>query len=102
MKPIAIAVLSLLALSACKDEPKTTAGGTAQGEVLPGSASDAMLPLDTLKSQAPLAPKAEGAAGDKADAKPGAKVADKPKAASKPEDDAVPAEADDVPPAETK
>lgn len=44
-----------VALSACdqKDE-----GGTsnAAGEVLPGSASDAMLPLDTVRSQPPLAP----------------------------------------------
>mgnify|MGYP000322985689 CR=1 FL=1 len=46
--------------------------GTAQGEVLPGSASDAMLPLDTVKSQAPLAPKSEG--GEAGDTK-GAKAA---------------------------
>ena len=28
----------------------------ALGEILPGSASDAMLPLDTVRSQPPLAP----------------------------------------------
>ncbi len=82
MKPIAIFALALLALSACKAEPKQAAGGTAQGEVLPAAASDAMLPLDTLKSQAPLAPKSEGGeAGDAKAAKPGkatTKASDKP------------------------
>ena len=48
---------------------------TAQGEVLPGAASDAMLPLDTVKSQAPLAPKAEGSDGG--DAKVASKSAAK-------------------------
>lgn len=62
-------VLVALALTACQDEPRKATGGTAQGEVLPGSVSDAMLPLDTVKSQAPLAPKVEG--GDKSDAKKG-------------------------------
>ena len=66
-------LLGLLCLSGCKGEPKPdAAAGTAQGEVLPGAASDAMLPLDTVKSQAPLAPKSEGGAAG--DAK-GAKVA---------------------------
>jgi hypothetical protein len=32
-------------------------GGEASGEVLPGTASDAMIPLGELKSQAPLAPR---------------------------------------------
>ena len=81
MKAGLIMLLGLLCLSGCKGEPKPGAGaGTAQGEVLPGAASDAMLPLDTIKSQAPLAPKAEGGeAGDtkgpKA-GKPSAKVSD--------------------------
>ena len=81
MKPFATLALALLALSACKAEPKQTAGGTAQGEVLPAAASDAMLPYDTLKSQAPLAPKSEGGeASDAKTAKPGkaaAKAGDK-------------------------
>ena len=81
---VSLACLAL-ALSACKDEPKKATGGTAQGEILPGSASDAMLPLDTVKSQAPLAPKSEG--GDKSDAK-------------KPDKKADPAAAEDVAPAE--
>jgi hypothetical protein len=46
-----------LALAACQGEKKAAEkGGTAQGEILPGSASDAMLPYDTVRSQPPLAP----------------------------------------------
>ena len=98
MKAFAIVALSLLTLTACQAEPNKTAGGTAQGEVLPGAASDAMLPLDTLKSQAPLAPKTEGESGDKLAAKPGGK----PKTADKASDAAPPAEtaADTPPPVE--
>lgn len=71
MKAGLVMAIGLLALSGCQGGSKQDAGaGTAQGEVLPGAASDAMLPLDTVKSQAPLAPKAEGgAAGDAKDAK---------------------------------
>ena len=73
MKSGLIVAAALLALAGCTGEPKKDAGaGTAQGEVLPGSASDAMLPLDTVKSQAPLAPKSEGGeAGDAKGAKAG-------------------------------
>jgi len=84
---IATALLACLALAACKGEQKKETGGTAQGEILPGSASDAMLPLDTVKSQAPLAPKAEG--GAKPDAKAGPKAADATDTADK--SDAAPA-----------
>lgn len=52
-------VLLALALSACNQTAPKQTGGTAGGEILPGSASDAMLPLDTLRSQPPLAPKVE-------------------------------------------
>jgi hypothetical protein len=45
-----------LALAACQGEKKTAQRGTAEGEILPGSASDAMLPYDTVRSQPPLAP----------------------------------------------
>lgn len=65
-----------LALAGCgKEADKTQGGGTAAGEILPGSVSDAMVPVDQLKSQTPLAPKTEAA--DKKAAKPG----EKPKAA---------------------
>jgi hypothetical protein len=46
-----------LALAACQGE--TAQQSTAEGEVLPGSASDAMLPYDTVRSQPPLAPVAQ-------------------------------------------
>ena len=88
---IAPALLALL-LSACGggDAKKAEGAGTAQGEVLPGSVSDAMIPLDVVKSQAPLAPKVEG--GDKKDAK----APDKAKAdpADKPAAQPEPAEAE--------
>ena len=59
----AIAAVGLvLTLGACKGGEKKPGAGNAQGQILPGSASDAMLPVDTLRSQAPLAPKA-GAKG---------------------------------------
>ena len=76
MKAGLILLIGLVGLGGCKGEPKSDAGaGTAQGEVLPGAASDAMLPLDTVKSQAPLAPKSEGGeAGDGKAVKKGDKV----------------------------
>lgn len=80
-----------LALGACKGEEKKAVGGTASGEVLPGSVSDAILPLDTVKSQAPLAPKVESS--DKTAVKPGK---DPAKPAAKPADaPAVPVAAEE-------
>ncbi len=66
------ALAGALALSACGDEAapvdQTVAqGGKAAGEVLGGTISDDMLPLDTLRSQAPpakIAPEEGGTAGD--------------------------------------
>lgn len=81
----------VLALAACKGDDRKATGGNAQGEILPGSASDAMVPFDTVKSQAPLAPRSEG--GAKTDGK----------GAGKPQDDgseaAAPAEPAAAPPA---
>ena len=76
---IAPALLALL-LSGCGGDgaKKAEGAGTAQGEVLPGSVSDAMVPLDQVKSQAPLAPKVE--ANAKVDGK-----AEATTAATKPE-----------------
>jgi hypothetical protein len=89
MRNTAITICLALALAGCGGEEKKAVGGTASGEVLPGSVSDAMLPLDTVKSQAPLAPKVES--GDKGSAKPGKDDAKSPAA---PKDDAeVPAKA---------
>ncbi|QDH35935.1 hypothetical protein [Porphyrobacter sp. YT40] len=60
-----LAVLAL-ALAACGDEaaPAAQQGGAASGEVLEGSISDAMIPLDQVTSQAPLAPRQAAQASD--------------------------------------
>ena len=66
MKPVApILLLALagLALSACQEEKRAVPKGTAGGEILEGSVSDAMLPLDRVRSQPPLAPKSAGGDG---------------------------------------
>jgi hypothetical protein len=56
--PLVIVCVAPLALTACKGK-KPDEARTVQGEILPGSASDAMLPLDTVRSQPPLAPPEE-------------------------------------------
>lgn len=57
-RTLAIAAPLLLALSACGDDDAVEVendGREASGEVLDGTISDAMLPLDQARSQAPLA-----------------------------------------------
>lgn len=80
MKPALLFALALTAaLGACTEEKKASAARTAEGEILDGSISDAMLPLDTVRSQAPLAPKA----AEPGDSKPAsAAKADRPKEAA--------------------
>ena len=82
-KPLVmLAAAALLPLSACNSKPETQA--QAGGEILEGSISDAMLPLDTATSQPPLAPKTANTGGsgndkDAADedkAEPAAKTED--------------------------
>jgi hypothetical protein len=95
---LALALLAGLALAGCQEKKKAEVQGTAGGEVLPGSVSDAMLPIDTIRSQPPLAPKsdASGAKSDKSDAP------DKPKAARptrQPEADPQPRETPESAPA---
>ncbi|MDT8281085.1 MAG: hypothetical protein RQ806_11145 [Erythrobacter sp.] len=60
-----ILALALLA-TACKDDtaPSADSGGEAAGEVLGGEISDAMIPLEQLESQAPLAPRQRPSASD--------------------------------------
>ena len=69
LRPVTILLLAGLALMGCQGK-KAPVQGTAGGEVLPGSVSDAMLPIDTVRSQPPLAPKSEpsGAKADESDA----------------------------------
>ena len=85
-----------LMLTACQGEKKADTA-KAGGEVLPGSASDAMLPLDTVRSQPPLAPKTE--ASSKADKdKPAGKSATSDAATPTPTNSAATAEAPAAPP----
>ena len=88
-----LAILPLLALlAACNDEPRpeaqASADAAAEGEVLGGTISDAMLPLDTVKSQSPplkVVPAEEGDdAGGAGDSEPGTAPSDAP-AESEPE-----------------
>jgi hypothetical protein len=51
-----VAVLALGALAACGSKDAKKPQGTSFERVLPGSASDAMLPYDTATSSPPLAP----------------------------------------------
>ncbi len=94
---IAPMLLALLLTACGGDKAKKAEGaGTAQGEVLPGSVSDAMIPLDSVKSQAPLAPKVEG------EGKKDAKTVEKAKGetAAKPATEAEPAAVEAEPDAE--
>jgi hypothetical protein len=57
IRTLAAAAPLLLAISACGDEPAVDTQGDgreASGEVLEGTISDAMLPVDQVRSQAPL------------------------------------------------
>ena len=62
-----VAALGLLA--ACGDDPAPSPDDdarTASGEILEGTISDAMLPLETLKSQPPLVESSPDATGENA------------------------------------
>jgi hypothetical protein len=63
---LAFALPLALAATGCTEEaaPPAEQGGKAAGEVLGGSISDAMIPLEQLESQAPLAPRQGPAATD--------------------------------------
>ncbi|MBU2587704.1 MAG: hypothetical protein KJ872_06275 [Alphaproteobacteria bacterium] len=65
MKRAVILAIALLA-AACTEEATAPAEqqATAAGEVLGGEISDAMIPLEQLKSQAPLAPRQAPSARD--------------------------------------
>ncbi|MFM7404274.1 MAG: hypothetical protein ACKO1N_09355 [Erythrobacter sp.] len=67
---LALVLAPYLALVACGDEAVDPAkqDKAAAGEVLPGSISDAMIPLEQLNSQAPLAPRQTQSLGEDIDA----------------------------------
>lgn len=58
MRSLAICLVALT-LAACGGDRREEGAGKAQGEILPASVSDTMLPVDTVRSQAPQAPSAE-------------------------------------------
>jgi hypothetical protein len=69
MNRTAIATLAVcIAITGCKQGAKETSGQAA-GTILPGSTSDAMIPLDQVRSEPPLAPAGSGEGTKKAGAK---------------------------------
>jgi len=78
---LAIPCLMALAVAGCGDKAAPDKTAAAGGEVLPGSASDAMLPQDTVRSQPPLAkPTGDGDGEAKGDSdKPDRAKAETPK-----------------------
>lgn len=52
---LALALAPLALLAACNDKPSDDVSRSAKGEVLEGTISDAMLPVDAVRSQPPLA-----------------------------------------------
>ena len=98
MKRFAMIAIASLALAACSDDPAPVEGSEenldARGEVLGGTISDDMLPLDTVTSQAPSQAEEAGADSDApAASQPAART---PAEAAQPsgpgEDNAEPAE----------
>lgn len=66
MKQLAVIVPVILALTACGSDPvpEPDGDGAVSGEVLEGTISDAMLPLDTVQSQSPALEKVPSEDGD--------------------------------------
>ena len=100
MKRFAMIAAACLALAACSDDPAPVEGSEenldARGEVLGGTISDDMLPLDTVTSQSPS--QAQESSAPAASAAPAASqpAQETPAEAAQPAD---PGE-DDVEPAE--
>lgn len=71
-----------LGLAACGDTKKEGAQAAAGGEVLEAGVSDAMVPLDSVRSQPPLAPRSvsEGDGSSAKTSEKGARKSDAPRA----------------------
>ena len=68
--PLITSLLPLALLAACQDDAAPAEGeGDVSGEVLEGTISDAMLPLDTVRSQPPLL-NPEGETGEDGESAP--------------------------------
>lgn len=66
-----LAAAPLALLAACGDEASKDDSRAATGEVLEGTISDAMLPVDRVRSQPPLAAPEPGPGGEGGTATPG-------------------------------
>ncbi len=84
--------LAPLALAACGKEASTDDGRAAQGEVLKGSISDEMLPVDTVRSEPPLEDPEAAEAAREGGGGPAAESTDAPAQADEPGDEAPAAE----------
>lgn len=62
-RSLPLALLPIILLSACGGGENGDGDGRASGQVAEGTISDAMLPLDTVRSQAPLAAPEAAASG---------------------------------------
>ena len=71
-RSLPLALLPIVLLPACGGGENRDGDGRASGQVAEGTISDAMLPLDTVRSQAPLAAPESLAGGS-----PGTKAKDK-------------------------
>ncbi|MDE2595248.1 MAG: hypothetical protein KGL44_00070 [Sphingomonadales bacterium] len=92
---IAVAALPLVLMACNKAEPAKKADDhrAASGEILEGSASDAMLPIDSVRSQPPLAPKSDSNGGDSKSGKDASDKGGKPAGSAKPKPAASAADA---------
>lgn len=90
-----LAVFGLLALASCSDEPAVVeeqaddAQSEAAGEVLGGTISDDMLPLDQLRSQSPPAASDPANSGSASSERPNAPPAADQSVEAEPEPSAV-------------
>ena len=84
IKPVAILALPLLILTACEEEVpeavSTETGGEAAGEILGGTISDEMIPLEELTSTSPPAERSSAVSGGGRSAPAAAEAAPEPAA----------------------
>ena len=99
VKPLAVVLPAVALLAACGKSAPTNDSRSASGEVLQGTISDAMLPVDQVRSEPPLEdPKAFAKAQTGAEGTQGGTA---PEGAASETADAAPAESDGATPAAT-
>lgn len=93
MKRILLALGPLALIAACDDEPtveqQTDDERSARGEVLGGTISDDMLPLDTRRSQSPSLTKSDDPESGQSEGSDGAASAEEPAETTEPEGEPV-------------